>query len=200
MKRRMKQDMERRSRRPAGATRTALLEAARELIRAAATPGDVTVRQVCQGAGANLAAVNYHFGSKEALVRDAVRLVIAGRQRTQEAQLAGAGRGPERAAQLVASLLFEEPVASRLALDAEVEAGGRGASLTRGALDELARQLAAASPGRPLAEVRLKAWALVAAVQQLFLRAEGCQEWLGVDPSDPPARDALVAQLAALVG
>jgi len=132
-------------------------------------------------------------------MRDAVRLVIAGRLRAQGTRPAPADQGPVRTAQRSARLLFEEPVASRLALDAEVESGGRGPTLTRGTMEELARQLAAATPARPVAEVRLRVWALVAAVHQLFLRAEGCQEWLGVDPADPGARDALVEQLAGLL-
>jgi hypothetical protein len=42
-------------------------------------------------------------------------------------------------------------------------------------------------------------WTFVAAVHQFFLRAEGCQEWLGQDPADPAARDALLAALAAIL-
>lgn len=181
------------------ATRLELLEAAEALIRSAATPGEVTVRQVVEAAGANLGAVNYHFGSKEQLVREAVRAVIADWFRAQGLTPAQANIGPLRTAQVAARFLFEEPVASRLALDAEVEAGGRGATLTRGTMEELARQLAPALPGVPPEAVRLRVWAFVAAVHQLFLRAEGCQEWLGVDPSDPAARDALLERLAALL-
>ena len=52
-------------------TRQRLLEAAGQVFaeqgfRAA------TVRDICQRAGANIAAVNYHFGDKEALYREVI--------------------------------------------------------------------------------------------------------------------------------
>lgn len=38
-----------------------------------------TVREICQAAGVNLAAVNYHFGSKESLYKAALRHVHPGK-------------------------------------------------------------------------------------------------------------------------
>lgn len=59
------------------ATRDRLLEAAAQVFAEAGFEA-ATVREVCRRAGANVAAVNYHFGSKERLYRDtllwAVRL------------------------------------------------------------------------------------------------------------------------------
>ena len=34
---------------------------------------DATIREICQAAGANIAAVNYHFGDKEALYLEVIR-------------------------------------------------------------------------------------------------------------------------------
>ena len=53
-------------------TRRQLLEAAGEVF---ATAGfrNATVREICRRAGANLAAVNYHFGDKEALYAEVLR-------------------------------------------------------------------------------------------------------------------------------
>lgn len=52
--------------------KTELLHAASEIF---AEKGytDTTVAEICQKAGANIAAVNYHFGDKEALYREAWR-------------------------------------------------------------------------------------------------------------------------------
>jgi AcrR family transcriptional regulator len=49
-----------------GATREQLLEAAAEVF-ARVGFRSATVREICQTAGANIAAVNYHFGDKERL-------------------------------------------------------------------------------------------------------------------------------------
>ena len=52
-------------------TRTRLLEAAREVFAAHGFQG-ATVREICRRAEANVAAVNYHFGSKDELLAEAL--------------------------------------------------------------------------------------------------------------------------------
>jgi AcrR family transcriptional regulator len=58
--------------------------------------GNVTVRDLCDDAKANVAAVNYHFGSKEGLYRAVIdRAVEAMRALDREAREAGTGESPE---------------------------------------------------------------------------------------------------------
>jgi AcrR family transcriptional regulator len=57
---------------PDDATRHQLLEAAAEVF-AEAGFRDATVREICRRAGANIAAVNYHFGDKETLYAEVLR-------------------------------------------------------------------------------------------------------------------------------
>jgi TetR/AcrR family transcriptional regulator, regulator of cefoperazone and chloramphenicol sensitivity len=57
---------------PDDATRHQLLEAAATVF-AEAGFRDATVREICRRAGANIAAVNYHFGDKEKLYAEVLR-------------------------------------------------------------------------------------------------------------------------------
>lgn len=80
---------------PDGETRGRLLSAARALF-AARGYRQVTVREICTAADANVAAVNYHFGDKQGLYRDVLDEAIAiMRQTSQEAERAGENRSPE---------------------------------------------------------------------------------------------------------
>jgi AcrR family transcriptional regulator len=80
---------------PDEATRQRLLEAARELMSAEGFQR-VTVRDICQRARANVAAVNYHFGDKFGLYMEVLRGGIALMTETNEmARLAGEGKPPE---------------------------------------------------------------------------------------------------------
>ena len=53
-------------------TRGQLLGTARQIF-AKAGFRNATIRQICEEAGANLAAINYHFGDKETLYREVMR-------------------------------------------------------------------------------------------------------------------------------
>ena len=77
-------------------TRTAILNAA-ERLYADRGFGDVTLRDIVASAGVNLAAVNYHFGSKDELIAElfVTRSIATNRERLNElkaAEAAGSGR------------------------------------------------------------------------------------------------------------
>jgi len=77
------------------ATRERLLKSAERLF---ADRGftDVTVRDICRQARANVAAVNYHFGDKLGLYREVLRGAIEGMRATNDAaRTAGKGQSPE---------------------------------------------------------------------------------------------------------
>src|SRR5260221_13641422 len=81
-------------------TRTAILAAA-ERLYADRGFGDVTLRDIVAEANVNLAAVNYHFGSKDELIAElfVTRSIATNRERLNELKAAeenGAGSaGPE---------------------------------------------------------------------------------------------------------
>jgi AcrR family transcriptional regulator len=72
-------------------TRERLLKAAQQLFAGRGFK-DVTVREICHAARANVAAINYHFGDKLGLYRETIRIAIdAMREATEAARSAGAG-------------------------------------------------------------------------------------------------------------
>src|SRR5450755_396359 len=81
---------------PTDHTRTAILSAA-ERLYADRGFADVTLRDIVAAAGVNLAAVNYHFGSKDELIAElfVTRSLATNRERLNELKLAeqaGSGR------------------------------------------------------------------------------------------------------------
>ena len=83
---------------PSDHTRSAILAAA-ERLYADRGFGDVTLRDIVAEANVNLAAVNYHFGSKDELIAElfVTRSIQTNRERLNElkaAEEAGGGRAP----------------------------------------------------------------------------------------------------------
>ena len=81
---------------PTDQTRTAILSAA-ERLYADRGFADVTLRDIVAAADVNLAAVNYHFGSKDELIAELFvsRSLVTNRERLNElkaAEVAGGGR------------------------------------------------------------------------------------------------------------
>ena len=70
-------------------TRARLLDAARETFSQHGFQG-ATVREICRRAGANVSAVNYHFGSKDDLLAEALNFA-----QLKSLQAANANASPE---------------------------------------------------------------------------------------------------------
>jgi AcrR family transcriptional regulator len=92
-------------------TRRKLLDAATWLF-AAKGFRRVTVRAICQKAGANIAAVNYHFGGKMGLYRQVILSAIEVMTATTDAaRKAGDGRPPEEKLRRFVRVFLERVVA-----------------------------------------------------------------------------------------
>lgn len=74
-------------------TREQILDVTLDYIRAAGL-ASLTIRRIAERAGVNVAAVNYHFGSKEALINEVLGLLTSGLRGTFAAL--GDGGAPPR--------------------------------------------------------------------------------------------------------
>lgn len=93
-------------------TRERLLRAAEQLFAERGFKA-VTVREICQAAHANVAAVNYHFGDKLGLYREVMQVAIdAMRQATDAARTAGEGKRPEEQLRLYISIFLRRLLAT----------------------------------------------------------------------------------------
>jgi AcrR family transcriptional regulator len=103
-------------------TKTQILDAAERLF-AARGFGDVSLRQIIGAAGVNLAAVHYHYGSKEALFREVVQRRMGPLNRERLDRLDEAQR---QAGRRPASLekILEAMIAPALRLSRDPRRGG----------------------------------------------------------------------------
>lgn len=184
------------------ATRAALLQGALDVARAHGVAG-ATSRRIAAASGANLAAITYWFGSKDALVAEAIF-----------------GDLELRLAPVLAGLEADEPPATRLLravqqLTAELERSADDVPLYLDALvlgagpsplAERGRQLVAHLRGRLAAVIRvlvddgaIAAWIDPDAMASLLIAAaNGTALQTRLDP-DGPAVTAVAAQLANLL-
>src|SRR5512141_280407 len=104
-------------------TRARILDAAEMLFTEQGFEA-TTLRQITGVARANLAAVNYHFGSKDALIREVFsrRLTWLNQQRLQELDRLEAAAG---GAPLKPSRILEAFFGVALKMAADTEGGGR---------------------------------------------------------------------------
>jgi AcrR family transcriptional regulator len=94
-------------------TRQRLIESATRLF-AERGFAKVTVREICRAAGANVAAVNYHFGGKTGLYQEIVRSAIRTmHETTQEIQTLGEGRPPDEQLRIFVRVFLTRVVQAR---------------------------------------------------------------------------------------
>lgn len=151
-------------------TRERLMAAAIDLVARFGIRG-TTVRDLAQAAGTNLAAVNYHFGSKQELMSEAILRIMLPVNRRRMALLAAMPRDPASGAMRLRDILeclfrpvLESPVGAdgvrpylRVLYHYRAEANPHANALIRDSFEEAGRhfvdELALALPHLSRAEV-----------------------------------------------
>jgi AcrR family transcriptional regulator len=151
-------------------TRERLMMAAMDLVARRGIRG-TTVRELAQAAGSNVAAVNYHYGSKHELMSEAIIRIMLPVNRRRMEMLARAPRDPQTGAMTVRDVLeclfrpvLESPVGAdgvrpylRVLYHYRAEANPQANALIRDTFDEAGRlfvdELSRALPHLSRAEV-----------------------------------------------
>jgi AcrR family transcriptional regulator len=183
-----------------GATATHLLTAARAEFAARGYAG-ASVRAITAAAGANLGAITYHFGSKQALYEAVVTDVLGEVGRRVEAAVTAADRSPLVRAGDVVRAMFEffgaHPEVPRLMLQALASREGPPAAVALhlqrmlGALAGLVvegQQDGSIRPG----DARLLALAIVSNPLHLNIVRVPLRQFMHLDLGDPAARERLI--------
>jgi len=177
-------------------TRDRLLHAAEELF-ADRGYSNVTVRDICHAARANVAAVNYHFGDKLGLYREVLQMAIdAVRATTEAGREAGIGHPPEEKLRRYIAVFLRRVLSAdhhtvhRLiqrelddpteALDALVEQG------VRPRVDYLASLVADMTGGRATDQLTLRCVGSILSQTLVYARRNPIAERLGFTFSGTP--------------
>ncbi|HKB12974.1 MAG TPA: CerR family C-terminal domain-containing protein [Vicinamibacterales bacterium] len=177
-------------------THERLLHAAEQLF-AERGYSNVTVRDICHAARANVAAVNYHFGDKLGLYREVLQIAIdAMRSTTEAARDAAIGSSPEEQLrryiavfirrvmssdhQMVHQLIQRELDDPTVALDALIEHG------VRPRVEYLAGLVSAIIGSKPTDPVTLRCVGSIMAQTLIYIRRNPIAERLGFSFTGTP--------------
>ncbi len=188
------------------ATASALIDAALDLFARHGYDG-ASVRAITGRAGANLGAITYHFGSKQALY-EAVFAAVAGPS-TQRLSEAAAQPGPaldriERVVRTFFRYLDENPALPLLMMQQLAssrpmpEAALRTLQGNLSVLSSLIREGQEEGTIRP-GDPRLMALSIGAQPIWLTMARRALHEGAAIDPTDPETRSRLVESVVAFV-
>ena len=182
----------------------ALLAAATELIsKPGVQPEQVTVREIAAAAGVGAALINYHFGSKEALISACVQRLLGeiiadcGNVLAKEE-----GTARERLRQLTLStcaFLAKRPNLGRISILDDLERGGYADDNTNALMAAYLPAVRDACPGEGEEAVKWKTHLLVHGTQAAFLRKESIQARMGLSFDDTNQREQMVDQIMDLL-
>lgn len=179
--------------------RSRILGATIELIEEGERVADLTVRRIAERAAVGIGLINYHFGTKDELIQESVRIAIAEAIARWHQAIGPAPRTAEgrlrKMLKATARFLVEHPALSRLSIEHDLQhpCADDNTSATLAGLLPVLRDVLGAKLSE--GELRAAALQLVAPLQVAFLRGVAARPLVGVDLHDAAARDAFVDRL-----
>lgn len=170
-----------------------ILEAALSI--AAENDGDlqaVTIRAVCERAGAGLGLVSYHYGGKDGLLTacaDRIVNSVIDRFEAMRDSMADvcAREKLQTLGEMTLSYLFSNPAVSRMSIIHDIESPGPGSNTVR-TFEAFLPLVAACRPDMNESDARAAAWSLIVQMQQAFLQSEHLRLALGTDLNNAEER------------
>ena len=171
--------------------RERLLDAAVALLQETPEPSTITVRQIAERAGASIGSINYNFGSKDALIADAVWQMIG----RSAANWYTPDKNPDVDPAMRLRRMFKEGMHLASAYEKYMRIGllhvfETGNMQAKTLILPLLREIVGAD--KQGIELRMLAFQLVGTVELAFLNQAQLCEFLGVDQSDEAALDTII--------
>jgi AcrR family transcriptional regulator len=168
-----------------------ILDATNAILRETDDPSQITVRQIAERAGVSIGSINYNFGSKDALIADAVWQMIGISAASWYTPDTNAAVDPvtrlRRMFKEGMRLALAYPKYMHIGLMHVLETGNMEA---KSLILPLVREIVGAE--KHDVELRMLAFQLVATVELAFLNLAQLCQFLGVDPSSEATIDAII--------
>lgn len=168
-----------------------ILQAAIAILAEEADPERITVRQIAARAEVGIGLLNYHFGSKDALLNAAIGELMQVEIRSGGDMDARATDDPVEGVRAVlkrtTQVVMRFPKLVAIVARQSLLSGDYGAERT---ILPLLRAHYGARLGEP--DIRLTAIQLLAPLQAIGVRADDVERFTGIDITDPDQLDAVI--------
>lgn len=175
------------------ATKKKILEVTCELLESVATPDDITVREIADKADVGIGLINYHFGSRDNLVREAVSLKIesiASIMEKLDGDLSNPVQYLKQMLITMSDIGMKDLGMNKFSAEYELTKGDFSICLY---LLPILREIFKGKKSE--IELRLIAFQIIVATQSIYLRQEAFHMLTGIDIKNKAERDCLIEMI-----